>query len=429
MRSINCWLIVLIGIFTFFVQASGQMREDLQWVTELVENSRATSAEERQALIGQIINRLDRHTEGNADIRELISVLDTTRELLRLEADSLIGRTNNAVSATNKGVRDRELGLLRRAMLDRVSALLGTIHLPDLTPKDAKKITEFAKYASQALDDVRDPSLLGGASSPYTKLYTRLSGIASLAASVKDPEARSILSGLRGTLGTMDKKLTDLGVSAGNPMKAFDIPAEVAGAIIDTSRKGMDQASAALDDITRAIGGDAEALARMSGHSQMIEKTLSPQTYGNAMFKAITDRLIDRIPFLRALAKLIIGPDPHSASTNAGTSGKTATLDWFVSGSADFLNEEDIYICEANPRRTGSRFLDGTHRYMKISGVCWAAVHTGAITAEKGGKFRIRFFPYEEGFSPRASVLNGVTSGDYGWSSLKMGTFVILKVE
>lgn len=409
--------------------AHAQFSEDIRWLTDLVNNAQPKTLDDRTNLFDQIIQRLGPHASSDGDVRALIRTIEVANELLRFEAESLAGSTNSAVNAKTAAERAQKLESVRAAVLDRAATLIEMLAHPNISVQDAKRISEIAKYASQALDDIKDPTILGGASSAYTKLLTQLNGVASLASAVQDPQAKSILSGLRGTLGTIDRKLKDLGVSAGNPMKAFDIPAEVAGAMVSTSRQGMDEASAALTDIGKAIGGDSDALKRLPGHSQRIEHTLSPSNYGKAMFKAITDRVIDRIPFVRTLEKLFGEPTPNVPEPRVGSSGKAASLDWWVVGSASFLNEDDVYSCGPNPGRKGLSSLDGTHRYMTASAVCMSAVHSGAITFEKGGRFQLRFFPYDPNFSPRASTLNGVTSSDYGWSSLKLGSFVIIKVE
>lgn len=422
----KCFAILFLSL-TFALTGSGQLSEDLKWATDFVNNAQPRTQQEREQLNLQIIARLRPHASTNNDVRIMVQTMEFQSELLRLESESMAAAANSATSAKSRAERARNLDILRAALIERSAAIMQNIAQPNMSVQDAKRLSEIAKYASQALDDINDPSILGGASTAYTKLLNRLNGVASLEQAVQDPEARSILSGLRGTIGTIDKKLKDLGVSAGNPMKAFDIPAEIAGAMVDNSRQAMDQTSAALQDIAKAIGGDAQALARMSGHSQRIQETLSPKTYGQAMFKAMTDRVVDRIPFVRTLAKLFASPTPKPPAPN--TTAKVVELDWWASGNRTDLNENDVYYCGANPTKKGSSFLTGTHRYATISSVCWAAVHTGAINFANGGRFQLRFFPFDENFEARASVLNGVTSDSYNWNSLKKGTFVVIKLN
>ena len=428
MLGVNVRTIIFASLFFLLSSgALGQLAEDIKWANGVVNNAEPKTLQERQLLTEQIIERLGPHAAANEDVRTLIRTLEIGSELLRFEAESMTGTANQAAKAATAAERARHLEFLRASLLDRAATLIQTLAQPDITVQDAKRISDIAKYASQALDDVNDPTILGGASSAYTKFLNRLNGIASLAQAVENPEARSILSGLRGTIGTMDRKLMDLGVSAGNPMKAFDIPAEIAGAVVDTSVKGMDQTSAALDDITKAMDGDAEALARLPRHSQRIEQTLSPRTYGQAMFKAMADRIVDRIPFARTLAKLFGSPTPKPPAASANA--KVVDLDWLASGNAANMNEDDIFSCGPNPTKRGPNNIDGTYRYPLQSRICFAAVHSGTITFENGGRFRLRFFPFEEDFQPRASTLNGVTSGGYSWHSLKQGTYVFIRVD
>ena len=409
--------------------ALGQPSNEIKRVTDIVNSSQPKTSQERSELTEQIIQALGPYAETDSDIRALIRTLEIESDLMRFETDSMAGSTSRAVNANDAEERVRNLNILRAMLLDRAATVIETLARSNMSVEDAKRISEIAKYASQALDDINDPSILGGASSAYTKLLTRLDGVASLAQAVQNPEARSILSGLRGTIGTIDKKLQDLGVSAGNPMKAFDIPAEIVGAIVDTSARGMDETTEALKDITKAMGGDAEALKRLPGHSQRIERTLSPKTYGQAMLKAMADRVIDRIPFARTLAKLFASPASGEPASPVSAKAKVINLDWWSSASGSEINENDVYRCEPNPTNKGSRFLTGTHRYAVISAICWAAVHTGAITAEAGGRFQLRYFPFDENFEARGSTLNGVTSDGYNWNSLKKGTYVIIKID
>ena len=141
-------------------------------------------------------------------------------------------------------------------------------------------------------------------------------------------------------------------------MKAFDIPAEIVGAVIDTSTRGMDETTEALKDITKAMGGDAEALKRLPGHSHRIERTLSPRTYGQAMLKAMADRVIDRIPFARTLAKLFASPASGEPASPVSATAKVINLDWWSSASGSEINENDIYRCEPNPSHKGFPVLN-----------------------------------------------------------------------
>jgi hypothetical protein len=419
-------LLAVITLVMLSAAAFGQLSNDLQRTTDFVNNSQPKTSNDHIRLMEQIVNNLRPHAKTDDDVRVLIQTLETTKDLLRYEADSLISNTNRAQAATNAVERSQRLDALRAALLERAATLVQYLAQPNMSVQDAKRISDIAKYASQALDDIKDPSILGGASSSYTKLFTRLAGIASLSQAVQNPEARSILSGLRGTLGTVDKKLKVLGVSAGNPMKAFDIPAEVAGAVIQNSSKAMDQASAALEDVSRAMDGDTAALKRLSEHSQRIQSTLSPKTYGQAMFNALTERVVDRIPFVRTLAKLF-GPTPPSGVISNGGPSKVVEVWW--NESAKGTNEDDLYSCAPNPERKGIYGgIEGSDRYsLFMSRLCLAAVHAGAITFERGGRFQVRLFPVDKDFQPVASMRNGVTSGDY--NARGFGSFVVLRVD
>ncbi len=420
-------LAIVAYIFIVFSNmAPGQSSTDLQWATNLVNNSEPKTIGERIKIVEQIVSRLDRPGSANDDIKMLVRTLELELDLIRLDDEPLAKSTDLAMNAPTRADRARELQRLRIDLLVRASSLMQPLGRSKMSASDAQRLSEIVRYASIALDDIKDPSILGGKASEYTRLLTRLNGIAKLAQAVEDPQSRAILGGLRNTLGTMEKRLSDLGISGPNPMKSFDVPAEVAGAIIDTSRRGMDESAAALDDVGRAIAGDQEALKRLPEHARKIESTLSQKTYGQAMFRAMSDRVVDRIPFARTLAKLIA---PTPSATSSVNSTRELNDGWDTSTSREVYTEELIILCGPNPNKKFYVGIDGTDRYVRGGNACAAAVHAGVITFEKGGRFRLRFFPYDETFQPRASTRNGVTSGDYGWHSLKKESFVVLRVD
>jgi len=292
--------LILLGVFSTATFA--QLAKDLQWANELVSKANPKNNAERAKILGQILERLRPYRNNDAQLNSAIGVLELQLELLSFDPTLISGNVRAAMEAQHPSVRDRHLKQTRLQIVDRFSYLISNLDPTKISSADAQKISNFVKYTSHLIDDLRDPSFSGGRTSYLTRLATRINGIAKLAQSVEDPGARRILGGLRNTVGTIERGIKDLGVSVPNPMKSFDIPGEVAAAIIDTSRKGMDESSAALNEVAKAIGGDASALNRLSNHAKQIESILSPQNYGRQMTDALAKRVTDRLPFVRTLA-------------------------------------------------------------------------------------------------------------------------------
>ena len=125
----------------------------------------------------QIIQALGPYAEPDSDIMALIRTIQIESDLMRFESESTVGSSSRAVNAEDAEERVRNLSILRAMLLERAATLIETLARSNMTVEDAKRISEIAKYASQALDDINDPSILGGASSAYAKLLTRLDGV------------------------------------------------------------------------------------------------------------------------------------------------------------------------------------------------------------------------------------------------------------
>lgn len=292
---------IWIGLFMSSISFA-QPAKEIQWAGELLTASQPKTAADRAKLIEQILEKLKPHAGADREIRAVTSVLELQLGLLQFDPSSLSSNLNSALSSKTSAERLRLLQLARVDLVCRAAYLTAPLVDSKITVADAQRLSQFVKYASQVFDDLRDPSVFGGRTSDLTRLATRLDGIAKLAQSVEDPAARTILGGLRGTIGTIDRRIKDLGVSVINPMRAFEIPAEVASSIVDTSRKGMDESAAAINEVGNAISGDPRALDRLADHAKRIETILSPENYGRQMSEALAKRVSDRIPFVRTLA-------------------------------------------------------------------------------------------------------------------------------
>lgn len=284
------------------VESAGQLPKDIEWANNLAGKTTATNDGERALVLKQIIDKLQPYRNSNRQLNSDIGALELQLHLLQRDKTAISDQVRAATEAQHPSVRTRHLREARWAVLEEFAYMISNLDPSKVSASDAASISNFVKYSSQFMDDLRDPSFVGGRTSDLTRLATRINGVAKLAESVEDPEARRILGGLRNTFGTFDARLRSLGVSVPNPIKAFDIPAEVAAAIVDTSRRGFDESSAALNEVANAIGGDPNALTRLSKHAREVESILSPQNYGRQMADAMVKRVTERLPFFRTLA-------------------------------------------------------------------------------------------------------------------------------
>lgn len=295
--------LVISAILLLSIAAAGQLAADIKWAGELTKSTTPANDRERAQLLKQVLDKLQPYRSADAQLDSELRVLELELELLQHgEQAGISDQVRAAAQAQHPSVRSRHLNEARWMILDNFAYMLSNLDPTKLSVADAQKISDFLKYTSQLLDDMRDPSVLGGRTSELTRLATRINGMMKLAQSIQDPDARRIMGGLRNTLGTIDGRIRNLGVSVPNTIKAFDIPAEVAAAIVDTTRKGFDESSAALNEVGKAIAGDATALDRLSRHAKEIETILSPQNYGRQMADALAKRVADRLPFVRTIA-------------------------------------------------------------------------------------------------------------------------------
>ncbi len=267
-------------------------------VNDAAERPRAAQLE----LMGQIVGLLAPHGEADHDVAIGASVIDLERdrqELLDDRLEDYLERIRDAVDETERARAWREL---RQEMLERSTHFMRNLASSEIEVEDARRLLQVVKYGSQAVDDLKDLSPKGGATSEYTRFLNYAHGVAALAEGVENEDARVIMAGLRDTVGTMEKSVGALGVSVPSSTAAIlDMPGEVVASMIDVSREGLDQATETMEHIAAGLDGDEAALRRAVESSRRIEEILASENYGRAMESALTDRVIDKIPFLRTI--------------------------------------------------------------------------------------------------------------------------------
>ncbi|MEP3225416.1 MAG: hypothetical protein ABJO01_05535 [Parasphingorhabdus sp.] len=153
----------------------------------------------------------------------------------------------------------------------------------------------IGRYGSALLDDIRNPAgaYTNSNISRSTAALATLQGIASLARNPKGRNGRALMDGLR--------NLTTIPAARAGLTPALGIPAESAAAVLQNTVKGFTHTTDALKELPKAFRGDRSAIARAMGHARQVQRVISSRGYGEAIKGAITNRLINRIPFVRTM--------------------------------------------------------------------------------------------------------------------------------
>lgn len=323
---------VLLALF-FLLSANvarAQTEEELKWAEKEIQATSTANKEDRYRLVSRLLERLEKTKGPSLAQRELVHFLKIQKSYLQIDGNGFSKRINEGTKATSDMSRQASLNLARIELLNRIGSLAQVLTPDNLSAEDAKNILSALKAASQALDDIRDPSLIGGKTSGITELFGRAGGLMDFVSAIKDPQAKEVVSAFDEVLGSVGDKLTRLGISHPNPVKVFDFAFAGTAAQMQVTREGIAQSTDALQDIGAAISGDEAALNRLPGHAERVGKTLSSENWGRAIANSMADRLADSIPFVRTLAKLVL-----PATGRIPTIERTLRLEVRCSGGTD----------------------------------------------------------------------------------------------
>ncbi|MDT9600570.1 LCCL domain-containing protein [Sphingosinicella rhizophila] len=370
----------------------------------------ASSPAERRRAAEALLARIAPLQVESADARRISQGLKLLLDRDQILQDAGLEAAIAAIEQAAAGPgRKRAWQALGAEVLDRARHFAAMMAAGDYDAEDAARLLNMTKYAAQLLDDIRKPggALTGDNAGKVTQFLAAAYGAAAVYHGTEQGDARVIMDGVR-DLFSMSPIL------ASTVWTAVDVPGEVAGAMVNVSKKGMDQASEAMDEITAAMAGDPNAVGRAIAISRQLEQTLSGASYGKAMREAITSRIIDRIPGLRAVVAWWAADGHTPVAAARPVSMKVVSgFPWHWSASHPTVNDRDIFAC--GPSRYRSTVgVDGTDIYADSSPLCVAAVHAGAIDW-RGGRFRVRFMA-SDGSPLVASLRHGIQSGSYsGW--------------
>ncbi|MDH5804554.1 MAG: hypothetical protein OEZ54_05160 [Gemmatimonadota bacterium] len=272
-------------------------------IVEEVEAGEASDTTDAARRIMAILDSYGGEDPEVEEIKNLIALLLDREELIDSgELETLIDKILNATdrATTEEGLRE-----LRDEILERAANLAALMANGEYSGEDATRLLNIAKYGAQAIDDANDlpGALTGSNTSGATKFLATAYGVAATMEGVRTGDGEMLVDGVRDVVSQLPGMDT-------NPITGIlDIPAEVTASMIGVTRDGFEEATGALEAIAAAIGGDESALNRALEHSRNIEQVLSGENYGNAMQDAITNRIIDKIPFARTVVSWFTSDD------------------------------------------------------------------------------------------------------------------------
>lgn len=293
----------LLGNYATWTQADGGMVESLSdafadfRASILGTDKPATTAEER-AIADRFIDRLGYYSDKSPEARDAYSALRLLRERDRLLSRGTVKEATDAVAKASDTERQSMLENLATRLMDQTAFLAGQTGDQPFTAEEASKIFKLGKDLSYFRDDAANPegALAGSSKSSATKLLSVLYGLATIERSAQDRDGNLIMGGVRNLAANADKSV---GLST-----FLDIPGSIAAGMTDITKDGFLQSADALSAVTEAMSkdGDPAALERALSKSREVEDTLSQENYGSAVQKAITDRIVDKVPFVRSVA-------------------------------------------------------------------------------------------------------------------------------
>lgn len=295
-------MLSLLGRYGTWTRADGGITESLSDAfadfrsSILGTEKPATTAEER-AIADRFIDRLGYYSEKSPEAKDAYSALRLMRERDRLLSRGTVKDATDAVANGGEGERQPLLRNLATRLMDQTGFLAGQTGDQPFTAEESAKIFKLAKNLSYFRDDVTNPegAIQGNSKSQATKLLSVLFGWASIERAAQDRDGNLLMSGVRNLAAPAGK---DVGLST-----FLDIPGSIAAGMTDITKDGYLQSADALSAVTEAMqnDGDPAALERAIAKSREVENTLSQKNYSAAIEKAITDRIVDKVPFVRSV--------------------------------------------------------------------------------------------------------------------------------
>lgn len=293
----------LAAVFALFAGLSGGVVAQGETPFETPEDLTTADAgtrEERQQASRRVLELLSRNAASAEEAAAVAGMLELSLDREAF-ADRPLGPLLDRVSASEDPTDRQKAWLeLRDALCERTAHIVRGMHAAEIGPAEAERLLRLAKYTLMAFDDARDPNPMTGRSSALTRLLTSLHGVAAATKGIQDQKASDLMEAFRDIVSQCSRKA--YGETVRNPAQAFEIPAAVAAAIIDHNRKGLEEITSVLDRLPAAMDGDPEALKAMLEGSKRVEQVISGEAYGRAIWDAMSDRIVARIPFVRTLA-------------------------------------------------------------------------------------------------------------------------------
>ncbi|BBM85841.1 hypothetical protein [Candidatus Uabimicrobium amorphum] len=230
-----------------------------------------------------------------SQLRDLLYYLKERRDFI--EDPELPTLLDTIAKATDNALRDQGLRRLANKIYQRAAHFTQMAANGELDVDDARYLANMTKYGKTLYDDFKNlqsQDFLGD-SDGVTQFLTVTHGVTALAKGAKDRDAEVMMDGLRDTIGQIP------GISNSPIAAILDIPGEVTASMLNVTREGWEESTSVLENISRAMDGDERALDEAVRGSQRVQEVLSQKNYGRRMFRAITNRVIDKVPFARTI--------------------------------------------------------------------------------------------------------------------------------
>lgn len=245
----------------------------------------------------EIISQLRSAGQDNQEAQDAASILQLllNREEFR-DNYQLEGAFTTLETSKSTDDRRDALRTLASYVIAQGTHLAQPVAGNDYDDKVAANMFLIGRYGSALLDDIRNPAgaYANSNMSRTTAALATLQGIASLAQNPRGQTGRALMDGLR--------NLTTIPAARAGLAPVLDIPAETAAALLQNTVKGLEHTTGALSELPKAFSGDRSAITRAMGHARQLGQVISARGYGEAIRGAITDRLLNQVPFVRTVA-------------------------------------------------------------------------------------------------------------------------------
>lgn len=226
---------------------------------------------------------------GAADLLELLATFESFSQR---PVAALLERAKDA----EPEIREAVLADAQERLLERVGVVAPLAAASAVAGREAEDdgrhplvaFADGARVLARLAQDVTDPM---GVSSGPLRAASGLTAAAQLVAAAGGdrPDAREIVATLNNAATALSR---DVPLTA-----AFAAPSGAVGAHLDNVASAFADATAAMDGVAAAIGGDPGGLDRARAAAERLDRTLSPKTLVASMAAGAARAIAENVPF------------------------------------------------------------------------------------------------------------------------------------